>query len=444
MQQVGRARAFVRSIATLIASVGTIAIVNAQDRPTSDPPWALNAGFGVDCCSIPDVDSDGKPDVAVGTAYIGSVEPGAVYFISSKTQKPVRRIGGRAGTRMFGEAIASLELPGNPRVSALAVSSRTPCDESPTSSIDVVDVQSGKLLWEEPLELPRNDRQYSGCPDVWMLPLAPAVIARELREKGFLASTVVVCVRKSNDSVELCWIDCAKRERIRSTTCERIPYRTNGHPLCRVGDLDADGVEDIALMGEDRVLVYSAATGARVFEVILPKRPDLSGPKAACKGADYDGDGVSDILIGRSGAQEFVDWGDLSAFSAKTGKLLKRCIVENRGSGFGMSLFTHGTGSQQIVVVGKFQSLEDGVEIVSASTLEKIASIAGVGGDYPEVGAQLFDGADYDGDGVVDLLVSRFDCKSPGEDVGGAILYSGKNYALLGRIELRSVRAPVK
>jgi hypothetical protein len=439
MKIVRRPHVLLPSVVTAIAAL--VSLATAQDKSAPQVDWTRGSGFGVDCCSIPDLDSDGKPDVAVAAAEWGNL--GAVHFISSKTLKIVRSVSGRPGTRMFGAAIAPIELPLNPRVNALAVTSQSSADGCQTYSIDLIDVANGKMLWPSALDVSRRDGSVGGR-DVWMLPLAPAVVGREQREKRLLACTILLCVRAAKDTVELYWIDCAKRERTRSITCAHIPYRTNGHPLCAVGDVDGDGVEDLALMGEDRVLVFSAATGSRLLEIVVTKRPDLSSPTAACRGADYDGDGVPDILIGRPGAEEFVDWGDVSAYSSKTGKLLKRCLVDNRGSGFGSALLTRGNGDGQIVVVGKFAFLEDGVDVISASTLTRIASTRGAGGDYPEVGAQLFRGADFDGDGIVDLLVSRYDCKSPSEDVSGVILYSGKDYSLLGRIELGALRSSIK
>jgi hypothetical protein len=344
---------------------------------------------------------------------------------------------------MFGAAIASIELPGNPRVSALAVTSESSSDGCRGYGIDVVDVVNGKFLWPSALDVVRCNGDVGGR-DVWMLPLAPAVVDRKQREKGFLASTLVVCVRNDAASVVLCWVDCAKHELTRRMTCECIPYRTNGQPMWQVGDVDSDGVDDIALMGEDRVFVHSAITGARLLEIALPKRASWAPPWSACRGADYDGDGVPDVLIGRPAGDDVWSDGDLCAFSSKTGKLLKRCTVAERGAGFGSSLLARGTGPDQIVLVGKFAFLEDGVDILFAKSLEQIGSKPGARGNYPDIGARLFEAAGYDGDGFVDLLVSRYDCKSPSEYVSGVILYSGKDYSLLGRIELGSLRGAIR
>ena len=88
-------------------------------------------------------------------------------------------------------------------------------------------------------------------------------------------------------------------------------------------------------------------------------------------------------------------------------------------------------------------SVFSSVSVLSAAKLERIASIDGTM-VYPDIGQRLFDAADYDGDGIVDLLVSRYDFTSSGADEQGVLLYSGKDYSLLGWIELGALKASLK
>jgi hypothetical protein len=270
---------------------------------------------------------------------------------------------------------------------------------------------------------------------VWIAPLAPA--AAHVDPKWHLDTTIVVCAQKSATSVELSWVDCDKREVTRRSTVESVPGRINGCPLCRVGDVDGDGVDDLALMGLDHVFVYSTVTGKQVLDIPLPTLSGYRAPTSACKGADIDGDGIADILIGRPDPSDCLVDGSVAAYSGKTGKHLLECNEASRGWGFGASLLSRDSSGDASVLVGKFAFIDGGVDVLSGRTLKRTAWIPGPGNESdPVIGARLFSSADFDGDGVPDVLVSRFDFESAGDPVQGVLIYSGKNYSLLGRIEL--------
>ena len=87
--------------AIIAAVIGAGILVAGQENRKRDPLWGRYSGFGVDACSIPDIDSDSRPDIAIGSAYFASVETGDVFLYSSKTLKVVRRLSGRAGASML-------------------------------------------------------------------------------------------------------------------------------------------------------------------------------------------------------------------------------------------------------------------------------------------------------------------------------------------------------
>ena len=264
---------------------------------------------------------------------------------------------------------------------------------------------------------------------VWMLPLSTSSV------RANSEPSVVVCVRNSSTAVELSWIDCNKREIIHRSKLESVPERTNVSPLWRVGDIDGDGVEDVALLSRDRATAYSAVTGKQLSEVLIPDVQGVQAPTAACECGDLDDDGIPDLLIGRPSLDVMSGDGIVSAFSSKTGKFLMQSAEPARGPGFGTSLLVRKSGSSMQVYVGKFGLFDGGIDILSGQSLLRSASIPGLNGELPDVAMRLFPGDDYDGDGVTDLVASRYSVMTAGISTQGAVVYSGKDHSMIVRIE---------
>ncbi|MEM6570296.1 MAG: integrin alpha [Planctomycetota bacterium] len=128
----------------------------------------------------------------------------------------------------------------------------------------------------------------------------------------------------------------------------------------RIGNVDGDGVPDyaIGLIGQNRVLVISGATGAVIHDILgqgqFPIGLDVCGV------GDFDGDGIDDFATGATlGPNSSPAPGEVFVYRGSTGEVAYRFQGEN------------------------------------GSTLE-----------YANFGQQLDGGQDVNGDGVPDLIVS--------------------------------------
>ncbi len=144
------------------------------------------------------------------------------------------------------------------------------------------------------------------------------------------------------------------------------PEATFGSTLAVAGDIDGDGVPDIIIgapgaspngrTGAGSVFVYSGATGKLLFRFDGPESFDSLGD-AVAGGADVDGDGVPDIIIGAPSASPAgrVGAGSVFVFSGATGNLIFRFDGLARGDALGSSVAAAGdlTGAgRSAVVVG--------------------------------------------------------------------------------------------
>ena len=95
--------------------------------------------------------------------------------------------------------------------------------------------------------------------------------------------------------------------------------------LAVVGDFDADGRDDVALVGgagwTDIVLVYSRAED--VFEVVFAAAPELAARAVGARflvSTDVDGDGCSDLaLLGRSASLTGGAWDEITVALSNAG-----------------------------------------------------------------------------------------------------------------------------
>jgi hypothetical protein len=150
--------------------------------------------------------------------------------------------------------------------------------------------------------------------------------------------------------------------------------------VARIGDLDADSVDDIAVaaQGESglrgRTYHFSAASGTLLRTLASPK-PEPFGQfgLGQVEIGDVNGDSVADIAVGASGEVE--DSGRVYVFSGATGSLL-RTLQSPGGGWYGVALASlpdlDGDGLGELAVGSPYESVNGlrsgAVHIVSLAT----------------------------------------------------------------------------
>ncbi len=203
-----------------------------------------------------------------------------------------------------------------------------------------------------------------------------------------------------------------------------------------VGDLDGDGVPDVALglplddtAGPDAgaVRVFSGADGSEFLTVLGPTPGQRFGASLAAAG-DVDADGVGDLVVGGDPAAAYnpnAYWNKVFAVSGATGLILHDWIGDYLKDTFGEVLDgagdMNGDGHADVVISGHHEP--PGFEYVrafSGSDGSLLFERTGKPGD--QLGASLAGVGDVDGDGLDDVLVG-----TPGAAgyAGAALLLAG-------------------
>jgi hypothetical protein len=225
-----------------------------------------------------------------------------------------------------------------------------------------------------------------------------------------------------------------------------VPNASLGYSLANCGDLDGDGVCELAMGapsgGSGRVRVVSAATGASIHDFVYPisNVPQSYGVALANAG-DVDGDGLEDLLIGASASTS--NW-TVTAFvevrSGASGAVL-RTIQGPQDSRFGDELEAlgdwDGDGRAEFVVAAAyadFNGTNSGRVYVFSGDPAASAPLYTIDGpgesDY--YGNDAAAAGDVDADGVPDFMASYIGYDAGGfERIGRVEIFSGANGALL-------------
>lgn len=217
-----------------------------------------------------------------------------------------------------------------------------------------------------------------------------------------------------------------------------------GFEVAGLGDVDEDGLGDVAVadssgqtIGDDRfgrVYVYSGRTGELVRTLYPPPRTGMTsgfGERVSCAG-DLDGDGVDDLAITADtntdpGGPSFA--GRVHVHSGATGSLLYSLRPDpdapnlNFGSDLARVPDLDGDGVSDLVV-GSYR--EARAYVFSGATGEQLYFVTSPGTCSCAFGVHVAGIPDLDGDGRGDFAVGSREPIEPGSPIWGKVfIFSG-------------------
>ncbi|MEO2162029.1 MAG: integrin alpha, partial [bacterium] len=335
--------------------------------------------FGEALSTTLDMDGDGLPELIIGAfgADSSTANTGSVRVVSPNTGAVLLNLGGMANGDRYGAAVAGLGDVDGDSIGDLAIGA--PFNDTNGSDAGLVEVRSGAtgaLLFV--LLGAQKDNEFgasvarigdlNGDGVSELAAGAPnAVVKGKQRglvrvHSGVDGALLFVFVGKDDD--------------------DRF-----GEALAGVGDMDGDGVCDIAVGapsedGDDKrsgvVHVFSGADGGSIFEFRGVESNEAFGGAVAWAG-DLDGDGIAELLVGANSA---------------TGPA-------GEGAAGRVRVFRGGTGDLMFEFYGPDA------------------------GDH--FGRSVACGEDVDGDGVSDLLVGADQDDTGGSVAGTAWVFSGSD-----------------
>lgn len=216
----------------------------------------------------------------------------------------------------------------------------------------------------------------------------------------------------------------------------------SGSFVARAGDLDLDGVDDVAIArvatgGNGLIRIHSAATGALLLT--LAPTPGVStetqfGDSFDAAG-DFDGDGREDYLVGEYVPKSSTTHiGRVELRSGATGGALWTLLEPASSEGFGWAVAGAGDfdldGALDAVVGSPLAGDFAGVVTVHSGANGAVLKKFGPTGAFGLAGSSVDGAEDVDQDGVPDVLYT-----APNELSGGVLgtvrVHSGKTGALL-------------
>jgi hypothetical protein len=310
---------------------------------------APDGAFGSDVASVGDQDGDKVPDFAVAAPFVrGEGMEGSVTIYSGKDGKPIRTLAPIAGERYFGTDLVSIGDLNGDKKDELLVRCRAGTGPEEHERFVAITLSTGKRMYavDSPAGVTSHDmgRPLARVPDVDgdKIPDFAVEYASDVRvcsgKDGKLLRTLVAPIPptdKSSFGFSICSLSgkvpivavgdildelhgsirlfaiesvgdagAAEKEGGGAALSGDDGFSGVGRALANAGDLNHDGVEDLAAGWTDGriggILLLSGSDLASVRTI--PDEPDKGqiplGWRIAA-GLDVDGDGTPDVAVSR-------------------------------------------------------------------------------------------------------------------------------------------------
>jgi len=297
--------------------------------------------FGAALAGIDDIDGDGVADVLVGapgSTVSGTAAAGAIFAFSGSTGALLYRIDGGNGDGVTGDAlgqsiavIGDIDLDGT---DDFAVGAPFALDSQGTQTGIVLIISGRTAAQLARLEGTSTNGEFGSC----------LTILGDINGNASNDLLIGAPVGAANGEGEVTIYDPISWLPIRTIVGEQ-PSSGFGSAAVSVGDIDNDGLDDIAIgapsvyspFGTPKALVYSGGAGTKIREFTGPVRSRFGASLAS---ADFDGDGVVDLLVGvpREDTASVPEAGEVVLYSALAEPPAFRAAGVSGGEEFGRVL----------------------------------------------------------------------------------------------------------